>query len=455
MAENYDVVIVGAGPSGTIAAKHAAQGGCKVVMIERAAIPGQKNMSGSYFFKSFMEELWPGFNSQDFLTGHIKLGGVQFAWTPDNDYKFYGMIVQPGAETMYEMQTVFRNETDPWIAGQAVKAGAELVCATVSDVIWDENEGDRVVGVKTDKGEFRAPIVMDCSGLHAILGKRTGLTNWGPDKVMLGLKYIFKGDPTELRKIMNTYFDDEGNEVDYGALPVLCGNRPEFWGAHLVCEPGRDGTINLIIYQCLAEMIANKTNIHQRAQWILAMPPYKNIIDASEFVYCNAHCLASGDLVGYLPKSYMKGLWVLGDAGGFAQPLDNFGANCAQAQGRLAGGLAAELTKAKDFSEEAFARFEDAWKETWIGEDNVPEVNRVMREGSIDVIIDCMDDAMILFFKKKFENQSYPAIIGSMLPKFLPVLGELPVIAGAMTGIMRTGIKKADDMLSLLASDDD
>ncbi|MCL1799419.1 MAG: NAD(P)/FAD-dependent oxidoreductase [Eggerthellaceae bacterium] len=451
MAEKYDVVIVGAGPSGTLAAKHAAQGGCKVVMLERAAIPGQKNMSGSYFFKTWMEECWPGFVDQDFLDGHIKLGGVQFAWTPDNDYKFYGMIVQPGAETMYEMQTVFRNETDPWVAEQAVKAGAELVCATVSDAIWD---GDRVVGVKTDKGDFMAPIVMDCSGLHAILGKRTGLTNWGPDKVMLGLKYIFKGDPDELRRLMNTYFDDEGNEVDYGAFPIFAGNRPEFWGAHCVCEPGRDGTINLIIYQCLAEMIANKTNIHQRAQWMLNMPPYKNILDASDFVYCNFHCLASGDLVGYTKKSYMKGLMIMGDAGGFAQPLDNFGANCAQAQGIIAGKLAAEMTKAKDFSEEKFAEFEERWKETWLPEDNVPEVNRVMREGSIDVVIDCMDEAMNLFFQKKFENYSYPAIIGSMLPKFLPVMGEVPVIAGAMTGILRTGVKKATDMMALLASDD-
>lgn len=454
MTENYDVVIVGAGPAGTLAAKHAAQGGCKVVMIERATVPGQKNMSGSYFFKSFMEENWPGFSSQDFLKGHIKLGGVQFAWTPDNDYKFYGAIVQPGAETMYEMQTVFRNETDPWVAEQAVKAGADLVCATVSDVIWDEDESDRVVGVKTDKGDFRAPIVMDCSGLHAILGKKTGLTKWGPDKVMLGLKYIFKGDPEKLRAIMNTYYDDEGNEVDYGALPVLAGNRPEFWGAHLVCEPGRDGTINLIIYQCLSEMIENKTNIHQRAQWLLAMPPYKNIIDASEFVYCNCHCLASGDLVGYCKKSYMKGLWLLGDAGGFAQPLDNFGANCAQQQGVLAGDLAAKMTEDKDYSEEAFARYEELWKETWIGEDNLPEVNRVMREGSIDVIMDCADDAMNYFFEQKFLNKPYPSIIGGMLPKFLPAVGEVPVITGAMTGIMRTGVKKANAILGLLSGKD-
>ena len=77
-----------------------------------------------------------------------------------------------------------------------------------------------------------------------------------------------------------------------------------------------------------------------------------------------------------------------------------------------------------------------------------------MREGSADVIFDCMDGAMNHFFAEKFKNKSYPQIIGGMLPKFLPMLGELPVMAGAMTGMLRTGVKKADAMLSLLSSDD-
>jgi electron transfer flavoprotein-quinone oxidoreductase len=452
MAENYDVVIVGAGPSGTIAAKKAAEGGCKVLMIDRATIPGQKNMSGSYLFKTYTESLWPGFSDQDFLKGHIKLGGVAFEYCLDNDFTNYGMIAQPGAETMYEMQTLFRNEVDPWIAEQAIKAGAELTCATVSDVIW---EGDRVIGVTSDKGDFYAPIVLDCTGLHSILGKRAGLTNWGPDKIMLGLKYIFKGDPEVQRKRMNTYFDEEGNEIDYGYLPIKAGNNPEFWGAHLICEPGRDGIINLIVYQCLAEMMANKSNIHQRAQWILNLSPYKDIVQESEFLYCNFHCLASGDLVGYAPKSYIKGLLILGDAGGFAQPLDNFGANCAQAQGVIAGELAAEMKKENDYSEAKFAEYEERWKETWLGRDNIPELNMMMRGGSLDVIMDAMDGAMKTFFKKKFENEAYVDIIGKVLPKFVPVLGEIPNLMGSMSGMARLGIKGATDMLALLAGDDD
>ncbi|MCL2807595.1 MAG: NAD(P)/FAD-dependent oxidoreductase [Coriobacteriia bacterium] len=450
MAENYDVVIVGAGPSGTIAAKKAAEGGCKVVMLERAAVPGQKNMSGSYFFKSYMEELWPGYNAQDFNKGHVKLGGAAILYNLDNDHTNYGMMVQPGWEAMQEMQTIFRNETDPWIAEQAVKSGAELVCATVSDIIWD---GDRVIGVKTDKGDYMAPIVLECSGLHSILGTRSGLTNWGPDKIMLGLKYIYKGDPEELRKMMNTYWDDNGDEVDYGAFPIMAGNNPEFWGAHVVVEPGRDGIINLIIYQCLQEMMDNRTNIHQRAQWLIQLAPYKNIIDASEFIYVNFHCLASGDLVGYAPKSYLPGLMVCGDAGGFAQPMDNFGANCAQAQGVIAGELCAEMKKANDYSEEMFAQYEERWKETWIGRDNVPELNNIMRSGALDVIMEAMDKNFKSFFKLKFENKAYIDIVQANIPFMIPVMGEVPILMSAMKGISRMGIKQVSDMMALLADD--
>ncbi|MFW9888286.1 MAG: FAD-dependent oxidoreductase [Candidatus Thorarchaeota archaeon] len=42
----YDVVIVGAGPGGSIAAKEAAEKGLKTIFFERGRKPGEKNSSG-------------------------------------------------------------------------------------------------------------------------------------------------------------------------------------------------------------------------------------------------------------------------------------------------------------------------------------------------------------------------------------------------------------------------
>jgi electron transfer flavoprotein-quinone oxidoreductase len=246
----YDVIIVGAGPGGTVAAKTASRKGLKVLLLERARTPGEKNMSGSYLFRDLNEELWPGYLEQDFHKGHIRIGGIHFQWIYDNDQKRYGMSAQPGGYAIKDMMTVFRPETDKWFAEQAVKAGAELETALVTDVIWENNKGEnpRVVGVKSDVGEFRAPVVIDASGLHSVIARRTGLTKWGTNKVMLAIKYIYKVDGDLLRERMQTYFDTDGVETDWGCMPTMCGSEPEFWGSHAVGEPGR-GIVNIIVYE--------------------------------------------------------------------------------------------------------------------------------------------------------------------------------------------------------------
>jgi len=215
MAPKWDLIVVGAGPGGTAAAKAAAEKKLKVLILERAKTPGDKQMSGSYLFRTITNEVFPGFDNAEFNKGQIRIAGVDFRWTIDNDEKIHGMSVQPGSDAMRNWMTVFRNETDKWFAEQAVKAGAEIKTALVTDLLWENKGGEnaRVVGVVSDAGNFEAPAVIDASGLNSIIAHRAGLANWGLDKVMLGLKYIYRLDPDVLRKRMQTYFDTDGVEV--------------------------------------------------------------------------------------------------------------------------------------------------------------------------------------------------------------------------------------------------
>ena len=257
-----------------------------------------------------------------------------------------------------------------------------------------------MVGVFTDKGNFEAPIVIDASGLHSVLARRTGLTHWGTNKIMLAIKYIYKLDGELIRKRLQTYTDTDGVETDWGAMPTMAGSEPEFYGTHCVGEPGR-GIINVIVYGCLEEMVKAKTNIHQRMQWYIKQAPVNQLLEGAEFIYCNFHCLTSGDLVGYPQKAYVPGLVLVGDAGGFAQVVDNFGANVAETMGKIAGELAAEMKEKKDYSEAMFAKYDDLWRETFIGEDNVPEMNMLMRGGGFQKLVGAVDGAASTFFIKR------------------------------------------------------
>jgi len=449
MATKYDLIVVGAGPGGTAAAKTAAEKKLKVLMLERARTPGEKNMSGSYLFRDICTEIFPGFQEQEFHKGHIRIGGITFEWVLDNDEKRYGMITRMGGDAMRDMMTVFRPETDKWFAEQAVKAGVELKTALATDLIWDNTKELRVKGVVTDKGNFEAPFVIDASGLHSELGRKSGLVQWSTGKVMLALKYIYKLDGEVMRKRMGTYIDSDGVETDWGCMPTLAGWVPDYWGSHLVGDPGR-GIINLIVYQGLKELVKSKVNIHQRAQWLVKQPPYSQLLEGAEFVRASFHCLTSGDIEGYLPKTYLPGYVLVGDAGGFAQVVDNYGANVAQYLGRMAAELAVEMKEKKDYSEAMFKKYEDTWRNSWVGDDDVHELNFLIRDGSFQTMMECADKAMGEGFIQKWKLASYPAIFGAALPKFLPILPILLEMPYLMKSSVAVGVKKMGGLMAML-----
>jgi flavin-dependent dehydrogenase len=351
---------------------------------------------------------------------------------------------------MRDQYSVFRDETDDWFTKQAVKAGAELKTALATDVIWDTKGTEkRVIGVVTDVGNFEAPITIDASGLHSLIANKAGLANWTKDKIMLGLKYIYKLDPAVLRERMQTYKDTDGVDVDWGVAPMLCGSNPDHFGCHATGMPDR-GIVSIAYYWSLSEGIEQRVNVHQRAQWYLKQPEVARLIEGAEFVQCNFHGLAAGDIVGYVKKSYLPGLLLVGDAGGFGQPVDNYGANVAMWQGRLAGNLAAEMKEKKDYSEAMFAKYEETWRDSWVGDDDVHEICVWLRDGSMNELIWTIDDVVDGAIRGKWNDSTYPAIVFSAAPKLLKAIPSVQTLLYALRGVTKVGLKKAEPFLGML-----
>ncbi|MFC1924352.1 NAD(P)/FAD-dependent oxidoreductase [Chloroflexota bacterium] len=451
MAANYDLIVAGAGPGGTAAAKTAVEKGLKVLMLERARTPGDKNMSGSYLFRPICEEIFPGFSQAECNQGQIRWAGSGVEFVLDNDEKTYSMYMAPGCESFRDMLTVFRNETDKWFAEQTVKAGAELKTALVTDVIWENENKERVIGVVTDAGNFEAPVIIDATGLHSTIAKKVNLAHWGTDKVMLGMKYMYKLDPEIIRQRSEYYRDTEydGTEVEYMTMPMMTGLNPEFWGVDLVASPER-GIINVCLYQSLEEMCSARINAHQRMQWYLQHPRVKKHLEGAELVQINFHSLASQEMVGYIKKSYLPGLMIVGDAGGFAQPVDNFGANVAQHQGRLAAGLAAEMKQKNDYSEVMFAKYEEEWRNSFIGEDETPEISVFWRK-DLGKVLDSFDKAMEDAFKAKWNNKSYPYIMGTVAFNMAPAIPKLTKIPWVLSKVTETGANKLSGLMTIFS----
>ena len=71
MAEKFDAIVVGAGPSGNAAAYVLAKAGKRVLQIERGEYPGSKNVQGAILYSDALERIIPDFRDDAPLERHI------------------------------------------------------------------------------------------------------------------------------------------------------------------------------------------------------------------------------------------------------------------------------------------------------------------------------------------------------------------------------------------------
>src|SRR5579864_5922498 len=172
--QQFDAIVVGAGPAGSSAALAMARAGLQVALVERGEYAGSKNVSGAALYAPnllavLLPDYWEEAPVERYLTRRvITFLGQQSALALDYRTTHF-------AQPPYNGFTILRPKFDRWLADKAEQAGALLITSTVvDDLLYD---GEQLVGVRCRRadGQLYAPLVIAADGANSFLAKQAGL----------------------------------------------------------------------------------------------------------------------------------------------------------------------------------------------------------------------------------------------------------------------------------------
>ena len=348
-----DVIVVGAGPSGSSAAYWLATAGLDVLLLEKTTFPREKVCGDGLTPRGTRALIEMGIDVSEKAgwlhnRGLRVIGGGQrlhLDWPELTSFPPYG-LVRP------------RADLDALVAQQAVKAGARLhEQTTITETIIDRT--GRVTGVKgrsADKTpvEYRAPVVLTCEGVSGKLAQSLG---------------VHRNDKRPLGVAVRRYYTSPKTHDDYleSWLELWDGvpNESNLLPGYGWIFGMGDGTVNAGLGVLNSSAGFQKTDYRgMLTSWLDNTPEEWGLREE------NATCPTRG---AALPMGfnrtphYTRGLLLVGDSGGSVNPFNGEGIPYAMESGRFAAEAAIQAlarTAGPD-RERALQAYPDRMRQEW------------------------------------------------------------------------------------------
>ncbi|MGD0257494.1 MAG: FAD-dependent oxidoreductase [Thermoplasmata archaeon] len=199
MPDDFDVIVVGAGMAGCSAAIRVAQGGGNVLLLERGAEAGTKNLSGGILWGHDLDRILPGWWHEMPVERHIvrkRFGVLTSDSAVSFDFDDAAWRKEP-----YVAHSVLRARTDAWLAKKAEEAGATVVTSVpVERLNW---EGSRVHGIVQGGETMTAPVTILADGTNSRLALGTPIrpqARLDAEATELGMKEVYRLDPGRIEE---------------------------------------------------------------------------------------------------------------------------------------------------------------------------------------------------------------------------------------------------------------
>ncbi len=378
---NFDAIIIGSGPSGSIAAMYLGKAGKNVLLIDKEKFPRDKICGDAQGRKAaaIMKEL-------GIYEGYEKLPGQ----------KIYGITLSSPNGAIVHIDVEQRDKPAPGYVHKRIDFDNYLFeCAkkhvtfkvfNVKDVLVEKGQVTGIIGTN-EKGEqetIKAKVVLGADGAHSVVARKFGLNKNPPEHFIVATRAYYKGvkgmtDRIEIHMVKSL-------------IPGY------FW-----IFPLENGEANVGLGMITKDRDKKKINLVQ-AQ-------IKEIESNPLFAGRFKDAKLDGDIRGWnLPiasyhrKCYGPGFLLLGDAASLIDPLSGEGVGNAMISGKVAAQVALEALQNNDFSEKFLKRYD---KELWgfIGEE-IKANYRLQKLGKMfphlidNLIMKASDDEE---FRKKLE----------------------------------------------------
>jgi len=349
MAKSFDVIIVGAGPAGSMAALKLARAGASVCLLERGKQPGSKNMFGGLVHNCpVLNETFPDFWETAPVERHVYKKVLAFM-TPESAVSLT-FDNENFDRPPYNGVTVFRPVFDAWLAQQANKAGALLLCECTADDVIRKDGRINGVTVKGREGEIRGNIIIAADGALSFTAQKAGLRpKLQPGDMGVGIKLLL-GLPEETINERFHLVRDQGADVSF------LGAAGDIRGGGFLYTNHASVSIGLVMH--LESLKLSEKSPYDVLNDFLQYPQVSRLIKGAVPLEYSAHLIPEG---GYkaIPPLYTDGLLVAGDAAGlcYTNGINVEGINLALTSGALAAETAMEALKSKDYSAKSLSSY--------------------------------------------------------------------------------------------------
>ena len=327
----YDVIVIGAGPAGAIAARMAAEAGMDTLLIEKRLEIGTPVRCGESFelhtASNYLDDIpnQPWVNTvTEFFSIHNAIGDC--------------VIVPPISPSIIVDRKIFDRE----VAYTAAQAGAQVLVNTRAEGLLFADDGG-VIGVKINSmGQSHH---IHCRVVIAADGTESQVARWAGLKSIPALADLYVGTQFLVSDLRGQI---RSNTSHYYVGESLAP------GGYVWVFPKSEDTANIGIV--ISGARAENTSAQEYLESFLEQyfPTARSIL---------GQVTGGIPITGGLRRLVTDGLMVVGDAAHQADPLTAGGIVLGMVAGEYAGKAAAQCIREGDVRAQSLQRYEKRWRE--------------------------------------------------------------------------------------------